>query len=898
MEEDTQQTNINTIDLSDLDFLDALDDGVLGSPTTVIKTENNNNNNIPSNMEYDNNGTILINDYDDSNNIIGGQDPDPYGNNNINNNINNSNYDFLGSTGNFSTGTQKKKAFAKQIPIIKKTEEEGSVIKENDGNQKLYKEEFKMDLPKNNAVIVVVDDDDSTLKQQQQSSSSDITDLANSLNSLYKSRLTKSTPALTTPFSTAVVATNNKNLIYRPLPYIPLQNNNIKNLLSSGNHHHSHSHPHPHGHTHQQSSNYYSAAGQMSDNSYAIQEKFIASITTEIIPAHNSNPDLQLIPASDVVLNHVSFDLIQVYVPQEGSYTFDKNALIGSIPKNVSIWIAPLMESKKVKMLAHLPNDLDNEMSVTIKFYLLIPVGATEITLERSEQGSLQKLAMFLGKHFTDIIPVLVKISVPLNERMNSTPASLRQVQGGSGNYPLSGLSPNHPSNNNANFLDSSQSLVGPGSKKRGLTASCPGGGLNPLMPIGAGGGGAAAPGAKRLKTGPTGLFHSPSLGGMSLPLSNQMVNPFGPSSVDFPYSFGQKPSSSFLLGGNPNNLPYGGSLSFNQIPEPTRNEDDEINQLLGTLKNSSVEIKEMEPSPLLKLTLRPYQKQALGWMVTRERSPDEILELREREMKQLPKGWKEFTTNAGKKYYHNEITEKTTWEFPVERAAAPADGDNMGNGMGLNGMMGSDDSNDPIKVFNPANVTVRGGILADQMGMGKTIEVLSLILTNRHESQKHSSHHHNNNNNNDDSESDDDDDESESESDADDSFRATNKSRLRKNNSRGRKELNNNNNNNNNNNKKISKTNLVVCPLSVLAQWTDEIRTHSEKNQISVYVYHGPSRVRDIKYLAQQDVVITTYATLAAELPNDKRTNPDGTLKKKKKKRTKCPDIITNELV
>lgn len=40
----------------------------------------------------------------------------------------------------------------------------------------------------------------------------------------------------------------------------------------------------------------------------------------------------------------------------------------------------------------------------------------------------------------------------------------------------------------------------------------------------------------------------------------------------------------------------------------------------------------------------------------------------------------------------------------------------------------------------------------------------------------------------------------------------------------------------------------------------------------ISIYVYHGANRVRDPAFLAKHDVVITTYSTLAAELPSEKK--------------------------
>ena len=57
----------------------------------------------------------------------------------------------------------------------------------------------------------------------------------------------------------------------------------------------------------------------------------------------------------------------------------------------------------------------------------------------------------------------------------------------------------------------------------------------------------------------------------------------------------------------------------------------------------------------------------------------------------------------------------------------------------------------------------------------------------------------------------------------------------------------------------------LIVCPLSVLSNWETQIREHTD-GSLSVYKYHGTGRVGDAAFLASQDVVITTYGTLAAE--------------------------------
>jgi hypothetical protein len=148
-----------------------------------------------------------------------------------------------------------------------------------------------------------------------------------------------------------------------------------------------------------------------------------------------------------------------------------------------------------------------------------------------------------------------------------------------------------------------------------------------------------------------------------------------------------------------------------------------------------------------------------------------------------LPHGWVECRTTEGKNYYYNTETKQTTWEYPAAAALPSLDAGEKPR--------------------------VRGGILADDMGMGKTIEVLSLILANRPAQAPE----------------------------------RTSETEL------------------------PSKATLVVCPLSLLSQWTQEIERRTSPKELSVYVYHGGSRNREPAFLAKHDVVVTTYSTLATEV-------------------------------
>ena len=62
------------------------------------------------------------------------------------------------------------------------------------------------------------------------------------------------------------------------------------------------------------------------------------------------------------------------------------------------------------------------------------------------------------------------------------------------------------------------------------------------------------------------------------------------------------------------------------------------------------------------------------------------------------------------------------------------------------------------------------------------------------------------------------------------------------------------------------SKATLIVCPLSMLDQWMEEIRTRVTPRHLRVTVYYGSQRTKDPTWLENFDIVLTTYGTLAAE--------------------------------
>ncbi|WFD36015.1 DNA helicase rad5 [Malassezia cuniculi] len=109
----------------------------------------------------------------------------------------------------------------------------------------------------------------------------------------------------------------------------------------------------------------------------------------------------------------------------------------------------------------------------------------------------------------------------------------------------------------------------------------------------------------------------------------------------------------------------------------------------------------EADPPDTFALTLRPYQKQALGWMREMEAAR------RSCHQSELHPLWEEY-------------------EFPLAD-----DADSSNEHFFYNPYVG-----DLSLEFQPASRGTRGGILADEMGLGKTIMLASLIHANREPDQ------------------------------------------------------------------------------------------------------------------------------------------------------------------
>lgn len=259
--------------------------------------------------------------------------------------------------------------------------------------------------------------------------------------------------------------------------------------------------------------------------------------------------------------------------------------------------------------------------------------------------------------------------------------------------------------------------------------------------------------------------------------------------------------------------------LPVNNMKNQSQSENEEISDadvdnIVGVGHDSVLE--EMDPPSTLQCELRPYQKQALHWMYEGEKrhSTDEATPT-------LHPCWEAYRLADERDLvvYLNVFTGDASIEFPSTLQLA------------------------------------RGGILADAMGLGKTVMTISLLLTqlrraelsNCETTRQPSNASHG-------------DDVSDQSSIASERTRNSGLNKFVK----QKKEL-------------LDGGTLIVCPMTLLGQWKDEIETHVQPDTLSLCVHYGGGRLRDAKSLAEYDVVITTYGLLASEFSAENSEGSSG---------------------
>ncbi|UKZ73984.1 hypothetical protein TrVFT333_001638 [Trichoderma virens FT-333] len=68
------------------------------------------------------------------------------------------------------------------------------------------------------------------------------------------------------------------------------------------------------------------------------------------------------------------------------------------------------------------------------------------------------------------------------------------------------------------------------------------------------------------------------------------------------------------------------------------------------------------------------------------------------------------------------------------------------------------------------------------------------------------------------------------------------------------------------------TRSTLIICPLSTITNWEEQIKQHVAPGKLSYHIYHGPNRIKDLARLAQFDIVITTYGSVSNELSSRRK--------------------------
>lgn len=133
--------------------------------------------------------------------------------------------------------------------------------------------------------------------------------------------------------------------------------------------------------------------------------------------------------------------------------------------------------------------------------------------------------------------------------------------------------------------------------------------------------------------------------------------------------------------------------------------EDDQLDTLYKKAQSFDFNMPEATPAPTFNMDLRKYQKQALYWMLSKEKDKKQA---RERSMHPL---WEEYTWPT------QDVDDK---DLPIIE--------------GIDHFYVNPYSGDLSVDFPAQEQRCLGGILADEMGLGKTIEMLSLVHSHKTE--------------------------------------------------------------------------------------------------------------------------------------------------------------------
>ncbi|GAW12145.1 hypothetical protein ANO14919_015030 [Xylariales sp. No.14919] len=245
--------------------------------------------------------------------------------------------------------------------------------------------------------------------------------------------------------------------------------------------------------------------------------------------------------------------------------------------------------------------------------------------------------------------------------------------------------------------------------------------------------------------------------------------------------------------------------ITYPQHPQMVRSVEEIRSEVMGVFDSltKSEDLPEMEPHPRVQTELLRHQKQGLHFMTMKEQPR------RFASNGKTPDSFWQLQYEHGQKSYRNVITGQMQGGLPPETF---------------------------------------GGILADMMGLGKTLSILSLVATTLDDGDDWSR-------------------KNPIQPQAPPPKKKGESSRqfnvpappplqltpLKRN----------------------GKATLLVCPLSTINNWEEQIKLHIKPGQLKYYIYHGSNRIKDPNLLADYDMVLTTYGSVASEVTARNRGKP-----------------------